>query len=163
MATITKKNAHNSPDPGFGGVAYGNMFSLPFKFQTSSDGYFLDSDTPAAAVGIGDKVVLGKIPAGTRLLDMIATVSDAFTADTTFDLGFEYCDGVDVAAVPEDADYFADDVDHHDATVVLRKTTATAPLTIPKDAYLILTNNNAAQAAAGVMDIEIIGVIGGPA
>lgn len=161
MATITKKNAHNSPDPGFGGVAYGNVFALSFKFQTSADGYFLDSDTPAAAVGAGDKVILGKIPAGTRLLDVIAVVSDAFTASSTIDLGFEYCDGTDVAAAAEQVDYFIDAGDWT-AVGILRRNEPTAVKTIPKDAYLILTVNTAALDAVGIIDIDIIGVIGGP-
>ena len=161
MATITKKNAHNSPDPGFGGVAYGNVFALSFKFQTNSSGYFLDSDTPAAAVGIGDKVILGKIPAGTRMIDVIACVSNAFTASSTIDLGFEYCDGVDDTTFPEQQDYF---IDAGDWTSVgfLRRQEPTAVKTLPKDAYLILTNGVAALDEVGIIDIDIIGVIGGP-
>lgn len=161
MATITKKNAHNSPDPGFGGVAYGNVFSLPFKFQTNASGYFLDSDKPAAAVGNGDKIILGKIPAGTRLLDMKCYVSDAFSGSSTITIGFEYCDGTDVAAVPQDDDFFCAATSIA-ATSIFRKTNVTPPVTIPKDAYLILTNAGAAQSAAGIMNIEIQGVIGGP-
>ncbi|MEY5097693.1 MAG: hypothetical protein RJA36_412, partial [Pseudomonadota bacterium] len=38
---------------------------------------------------------------------------------------------------------------------VQRKSTTTAPVTLPKDAYLILTNAGAAQAAAGIADILI--------
>lgn len=162
MATIKKKNAHNSPDPGFGGVAYGNLFSLKYHFETNASGYFLDSDTPAAAVGNGDKVILGVIPAGTRLLDMKAYISDAFTASSTGKIGFEYKDGVDVTAVPQDDDFFCAATTLA-STAIISKTNVTPPVTIPKDAYLILTNAGAAQAAAGIMDIEIIGVIGGPA
>lgn len=161
MATITKKNAHNSPDPGFGGVAYGNVFSLPFKFQTNASGVFADSDT-ATAVGNGDKVILGVIPAGTRLVDMKAYVSDAFTASSTAKIGFEYKDGTDVTAVPQDDDFFCAATSIA-STGIIRKTNVTPPVTIPKDAYLILTNAGAAQSAAGIMNIEVIGVIGGPA
>lgn len=160
MPTVTKKNAHNLPDPGFGGVAYGNMFALSYAFATNTSGIFVDSDK-ATAVGDGDKVVLGKIPAGTRLVDMIAVISDAFTATIDFDIGFEYCDGVDVAAVPQDDNFFAAAADAG-AAAVLRKATTTAPVTIPKDAYLILTSTNAAHASAGRIDIDIIGIIGGP-
>lgn len=160
MPTITKKNAHNLPDPGFGGVAYGNIMTLKFKFETNASGVFVDSDTDTA-VQAADVVVLGVIPAGTRLMDMIAVCSDAFTATSTFDLGFQYKDGVDSALVPQDADYFGAAVAYN-ATGVFRKETVTPPVSLPKDAYLILTNNTAAQAAAGVIDIEIIGQIGGP-
>jgi len=162
MANIVKKNAHNSPDPGFGGVAYGNVFSLPYRFETNSSGYFLDSDTPAAAVGNGDVVYLGVIPAGTRLLDCKVFVSDAFTGSSTAALGFKYKDGTDVAAVPQDDDFFFAATTIA-STAVIRKLNVTPPVTIPKDAYLILTNAGAAQSAAGIMNIEIQGVMGGPA
>lgn len=161
MATTTKKNAHNSPDPGFGGVAYGNVFTLKFDFDTDSNGYFLDSDKPATAVANGEVIVLGVIPAGTRLLDCKVFVSDAFTGSSTGKLGFKYKDGTDVTAVPQDDDFFFAATSIA-STGVIRKTNVTPPVTIPKDAYLILTNEGAAQAAAGVMDIEIIGAIGGP-
>ena len=161
MATITKKNAHNSPDPGFGGVAYGNLFSLNYKFETNSSGVFTDSDT-TTAVANGDKVILGVIPAGTRLIDMKAFISDAFTASTTAAIGFEYKDGVDSSVVPQDADFFCAATTTA-AIAVIRKTNATPPVTLPKDAYLILTTGGAAQASAGIMNIEVTGVIGGPA
>ena len=162
MATVTKKNAHNLPDPGFGGVAYGNMFSLNFKFEVNASGIMADSDK-AAAIAATDKVILGKLPAGMRLIDCKCIVSDTFTDTATFDLGFEYCDGVDVTGAAEDADYFMDAGDYHDAAAILTRNEPVATITLPKDAYLILTNNTAALDAAGIMDIEIIGVMGGPA
>ena len=161
MATITKKNAHNSPDPGFGGTAYGNLFTLAFAFATNASGYFLDSDTATSAVGNGDKVILGKIPAGTKLIDMYCYVSDAFQGSSTATIGFEYCDGTDDTAVPEDDDFFCAAATIA-ATGIIKKTNVTPPVTLPKDAYLILTNAGAAQAAAGILNIEVIGQIGGP-
>ena len=86
-------------------------------------------------------------------------ISDAFTANSTFDLGFAYTDGVDVAAVPQDADYFFAALD--EAVGLTFKTNTTAPVTLPKDAYLILTNNTAAQAAAGAMNILVYGIMTG--
>ena len=104
MATITKKNVKNLQQ--FGGTPYGNITGLPFHFETNASGYFLDSDTPAAAVGNGDVVRLGVLPAGFQLWDMQGLISDAFTASSTFKIGFAYVDGVDSTAVPQDDDFF---------------------------------------------------------
>lgn len=73
--------------------------------------------------------------------------------------GFAYVDGVDVTAVPQDADYFYNDLD--EAVGVTLKTSSTAPITLPKDAYLTLLNNTAAQAAAGQLHIIVVGVLTG--
>ena len=114
-----------------------------------------------AAIADGDVVRLGKIPAGTNVRDHIAVISDAFTASSTYKMGFQYVDGVDVTAVPQDDDYFTAASTALSSVAVQRKTTTTAPLTLPKDAYLIVTNAGAAQAAAGIMDVTIFGrVIG---
>jgi len=160
MATIIKKNVKHLRQ--FGGAPYGNLSALPFKFKTNASGYFLDSDTPATAVAAADVVRLGVLPAGMRLDDAIAIVSNTFSDTSTFDLGFAYVDGVDDDDVPQDADYFFDAADYHDSVTVLRKTKGTAPVVLPKDAYLILTNNTAAQAEAGVVDFRIVGELQGP-
>ena len=115
----------------------------------------------AVAVANTDKVILGVIPEGMLLADALAIVSDAFTALTTADLGFEYVDGVDDAAVPQDADYFSAAL----ATSAVGRTpadnNAVAPVILPKDAYLILTVGGAAHASAGQLDIIIDGVLRG--
>jgi hypothetical protein len=159
MATITTKNAHNLPSPGFGGVPYGNRSSLFYQMKTNASGVIANSNV-TDAVGNGDVVVLGVLPAGMKLCDMVATISDAFTASSTGKIGFKYVDGVDVTAVPQDDDFFCAATSLA-SLAVIRKTATTAPLTLPKDAYLILTNAGAAQAAAGQIDIEIIGQING--
>lgn len=154
MATITKKNARNLPDPSVGGSPAGTMAALSFKFTTNASGVMTDSDQ-TTAVASGDIVRLGVLPRGMRLIDCLAVVSDAFTASSTGMLGFAYVDGVDSSAVPQDNDFFFAATTIA-ATGVIRKTAVTPPVTLPKDAYLILTNGGAAQAAAGVMDIDII-------
>jgi len=159
MATVTKDMAHRLPEPGFGGAPYGNLTALDYQFKTNASGIMVDSDK-TTAVASGDVVILGVLPAGIELKDLTATISDAFTASTTMDLGFKYVDGVDSTAVPQDADYFFDGTSTA-AAAVLRKTNATAPLQLPKDAYLTLTVGGAAHASAGQMDISVIGVIGG--
>lgn len=158
MATITKKNVKNLQQ--FGGTPYGNITGLPFHFETNASGYFLDSDTPAAAVGNGDVVRLGVLPAGFQLWDMQGLISDAFTASSTFKIGFAYVDGTDSTAVPQDDDFFCAATSAA-STAVIRKTNVAAPVTLPKDAYLIITNAGAAQSAAGILDVMILGIATG--
>lgn len=153
MATYTKKLLSNPPRTT--GSPYGDVVALPFNLTTNSSGVVANSDN-TTALQAADIVRLGVLPAGTRLLDSITVVSDAFSATTTMDLGFTYVDGVDSTAVPQDADYFAAAV-ALSSTAIARKATVTAPVTLPKDAWLVLTNNTAAQAVVGVLDITIIG------
>jgi len=161
MATVNLDNVKNLPNPAYGGTApYGNLSAKPYQFKTNTSGVVAGSDQ-ATAIAEADVVRLGVLPAGMKLIDMIAVISDAFTAATVFDLGFQYVDGVDVTAVPQDDDYFADGVSSASAAT-LRKATTTKPVTLPKDAYLILTNKTGADhASAGQMDINIIGEITG--
>ena len=105
-------------------------------------------------------VRLGVLPAGFKLLDSQVIVSDAFTAAVTTSIGFAYVDGVDSAAVPQSANYFGAGLSLA-ATARLRNATTNAPVTLPKDAYLILTTAGAANAAAGIADILIDGVLTG--
>lgn len=159
MATITKKRVLTESQ--FGGVPYGNRTVLPFRLATTAAGAVVDSDS-TAALGIGDKVYVGLLPAGFLLQDAVAIVSDAITAVETVDIGFEYVDGVDSTAVPQDADYFFNDL-AVSATSRTRMTLANAPVKLPKDAYLVVTNAGAAAAAAGQLDILIEGeLVGAP-
>lgn len=156
MATITSKKA----SPQFGGAPYGNQTVHHFALETNAAGAVVNSDS-AAAIGATDKVRLGILPQGFRLDDALAIISDAFTATITGDIGFEYADGVDDAGVPQDADYFFADL-----AVTLGRTrannTAVKPVTLPKDAYLIWTNQVAAHASVGRLDLLIYGVDRGP-
>ena len=160
MATIKKLRYQD--DATFGGVPYGNTTSRSFNLTTKANGAATNSDT-ATAIGDGDSVVLGLLPAGMLLQDAVATVSDAFTALTVGKLGFAYTDGVDSTEVPQDDDYF-----FGTATLTLhtlgmyRKVTSTAPVRLPKDANLVLISSGAAHASAGVADFRITGVLGGP-
>jgi hypothetical protein len=140
---------------------YGNMVNYCYGLVTSAAGVPADSDS-TVALTTADVLRLGIIPAGTKLLDSIHVVSDAFTAAATCKLGFAYVDGVDVAAVPQDADYFVAALDLN-AVAVSRKTNATPPVTLPKDAYLVLDLDGANLAAAGVLDVTVIGELVGAA
>lgn len=163
MATFYKDNYQHLPDPSFGGVPYGNLSVLQFKFETNASGIMVDSNK-ATAIEDDSIVVLGRLPAGMTILDCVATVSDVFTDGSFCDIGFLYCDGVDVTAVAQDADYFFDNLDFHDATINgsrHRTTRPLAPKTLPKDAWLVLSNLTVDQSAAGIIDIAVYGVLGG--
>ena len=64
-------------------------------------------------------------------------------------------DYTDYAA--QDAAYFASAL-ATSSTGVSRKTGVKAPITLPKDAYLILTIGGAAHASAGIMDVIVQGI-----
>jgi len=156
MATYDIKNYQNLPDPGFSGVAYGNMTAFHFHFECTSAGVVVNG-TKTTAADATDIFKLGRLPAGFQPSQVLAQVSDAFSADATFDLGFLYSDGVDVTGAAEDADHYFDAGDYHDAVATLyglpKKYTKLA-----KQADVVLTNNASTFAATGVMDIWFIGI-----
>jgi hypothetical protein len=158
MATFTKKSTFPVRVTG---APYGNLVALDgYRLETNASGVVLSSDAGAAPLATSDVVRLGLLPAGTRLLDYQGTISDAFTASSTFSLGFAYVDGVDNTAAPQDAAYFASGTSLA-ATGVFRKATVTLPVTLPKDAWLILTNAGANQAAVGIAEFVIYGSVVG--
>ena len=157
MATVKKTNARKLPNPGFGGAApYGNAIILPYDLETNASGV-LEASDQATALIVADKVILGVLPRGMLITDILVRISDAFTASTTIDLGFEYVDGTDVTAVPQDADSFVDGGSTA-ALGVLRMSTTNKPVLLPKDAYLIATIGGATHASAGKADIFVIGL-----
>ena len=157
MATI-KKNQFRTRQ--FGGVSpFGNVTSLPFTLETNASGAAVNSNS-SAAIALGDKVVLGELPAGMCLQDYLATVSTGFTALVTANIGFEYADGVDDATVPQNASYFGAAVALNTAGVY-RKATTTAPVVLPKAANLILTTAGAANAKAARLDVFVLGELTG--
>lgn len=157
MATVTKKRVLKAQQFT---APYGNKFVGSFRYETNSSGVFADSDQ-ATAVAVNDVVRIGLLPAGLELQDAQAIISDAFTASTTADIGFLYADGVDSAAVPQNAAYFFAAT----ATSSLARTrcaTTNAPARLPKDAYLVLTRKGANDASVGVLDVLVEGVLQGP-
>lgn len=150
MATISCKP---NPRLNVGRTPWGNAHQLHYSLETSATGGAIAGTADStAAIGLGDKVVLGLIPGGSVLGDFTAVVSVAMTALVTGTLGFEYVDGVDDDDVPQDADYFGAAMVLN-ATGVLRKATTTAPVTLPKDANLVLVTAGAANAKASRVDI----------
>lgn len=138
------------------GAPYGDAIALPYRFATTAGGIPVATDATVALIA-ADIVRIGMLPAGTRLIDHIAVISDAFTALATYSLGFAYADGVDSADVPQDAAYFTAAATALSAVAVQRKTTTTAPVTLPKDAWLILTNAGATHSSVGILDVTVFG------
>lgn len=160
MATITRKKINSAQQ--FGGVPYGNATRLPFTLITGATGAFTDSNS-TAAITAADKVYLGILPAGMRLEDALAIVSDAFTATATAKIGFEYVDGVDSTDVPQDADFFFAALALDAAGRTRANNTAVVPVVLPKDAYLVLDWDVATNAVVGRLDILVEGVLVGAA
>lgn len=153
MATITKKRLQDANNFA---AECGNSVVQTYSLASNSSGAAVGSDS-TAAIGNGDKVRIGILPAGLRLDDALAIVSDAFTALVTADIGFEYMDGVDDTNVPQDADYFGAAFTLHTAGRYPAKNTAVRPAVLPKPAWLIVTTGGAANAAVGVLDVIVRG------
>ncbi len=160
MATITKKFL--GQERSHTGV-FGNGWKQNYSFETNASGVFVNSNQ-ATAVAIADVVRLGVLPGGVALHGALVCISDAFATSTTYKLGFAYVDGVDSTAVPQDDDYF---IVAGTSSAALARTaannTAVAPVTLPKDAYLILTAAGANHSAAGVMNVIVDGAQAGQA
>lgn len=153
MATITKVQSASNR---LGATPWGNLSALHYTLATNAAGAALGGDILTPAIQ-GTKIRLGLLPAGFKLIDSLVVVSVGMTASVTAKIGFEYADGVDVPAVPQDDDYFGAAVNLA-ATARLRNATANPVITLPKDAYLILTVGGADNAKASALDVVVLGV-----
>ena len=158
MADV-KKNGVKSARR-FGGTPYGNRSAAVHRIATNASGVMVDSDQATALVQT-NVVQFGILSAGMTLFDCLAIVSDLFTAAVTVAIGFEYVDGVDSAAVPEDADYFFAALALSATGRTRANNLAVAPVTLPKDAYIIATVAGADIDAAGVLDVVVEGILTG--
>ncbi len=159
MPTITQKF---NPRLNVGATPWGNAHGLKYTLETNASGAAINSNS-TAAIALGDKVRIGVIPAGTSLLDSLAILSVAMTASVTGKIGFEYVDGIDVTAVPQDDDYFLAAGQSLATAARLRNATTNAVVTLPKDAWLILTTAGAANAKASKLDFILFGASEGVA
>lgn len=140
----------------FGGMAaYGNVTTLRSRLDTGANGAPLRANSELA-LAISDKVYLQVLPAGFRLEDLQAIVSTPMTAAVTGSIGFEYVDGVDSAEVPQDLAYFGAGI-VLSAAARLRTASAKAPVTLAKEAFLVLTLAGAANAKASRIDFIVHG------
>lgn len=150
MATITK--TQKDPRVSLGSTPWGNLTALRYLLKTSATGAVLGSDS-SAPVAANDVIRVGPLPAGFRLVDSLVIVSDA-AAGLNGKIGFAYQDGKDDAKVPQDDDYFGAALNLATAAR-LRNATTNAPVTLPKDAYLILTTAAANNAKASRIDVVL--------
>ena len=158
MATIKKKFIGDKQFGGF--TPYGNVTTIRATLQTNATGAAINSDS-AAAIAVGDVVVLEKLPEGFLLEDAQVIVSTGMTATATGSLGFIYADGVDSTDVPQDAAYFGAGLNA--ATAALIRTASTkAPVRLAKEAYLVWTQGVIANAKASRIDVIVHGERMGP-
>lgn len=158
MATIKKKFIGDQQFGGF--TPYGNLTTLRAVLETNAAGAVINSDSQAA-IAVADVVVLQVLPEGFLLEDAQVIVSTGMTATATGSLGFIYTDGVDDAAVPQNAAYFGSGLDAA-AAARLRTISAKAPVKLPKEAYLVWTHAGAANAKVSRLDVIVHGERIGP-
>lgn len=137
----------------------GNAYRGTFELEVAA-GILVDSNK-ATAIAADDVVMLGILPAGLNIHDALMIINDAFAATSTFDIGFEYVDGVDDSNVPQDADYFTSGLAASTLARTRANNTAVAPVTLPKDAYLIVTNKVAAQDTGSKLSVIVEGILTG--
>ena len=158
MATIKKKFIGDKQFGGF--TPYGNVTTIRATLQTNATGAAINSDS-AAAIAVGDVVVLEKLPEGFLLEDAQVIVSTGMTATATGSLGFIYADGVDSTDVPQDAAYFGAGLNA--ATAARIRTASTkAPVRLAKEACLVWTQGVIANAKASRIDVIVHGERIGP-
>ena len=152
MATITKNYLGN--EIRMSGTPDGNAITNLYSLATNSTGAVVDSNV-AAGIASGDVVRMGIMPAGMRLDDAKAIVTVGLTATITAKLGFAYVDGVDSTTVPQDDDYFGAGITVAVAGRYAASNTGVRPVTLPKDAYLILTTAVAANVKVSQIDVLV--------
>lgn len=159
MATVTTKKLLTNRLP-FSNVPYGNAVKALASLATNASGIATATDQSTALVQT-DVVRLAVLDGGMRLDDCLAIVSDAFSANQTIKLGFEYVDGTDSTDVPQDDDYFFAALSIAAAGRTRANNTGVRPVVLPKDAYLIATIGGADTAAAGQLDVVVEGTVVG--
>lgn len=156
---MAKVKVHGT-DRQFGGASpYGNFTTLLFTMLTNAIGAVVSSSSQAA-LAVGDVVDLGPLPEGMRLEDASVFIGTGLTATVTGSLGFEYQDGEDDEAVPQDAAYFISGGNL--ATAARLRANTSKLVTLPKPARLILTIAGAANAKASDVKIVVHGELTGP-
>ena len=158
MATIKKKFIGDKQFGGF--TPYGNLTTLRATLLTNAVGAVINSDSEAA-IGVGDVVVLEKLPEGFLLEDAQVIVSTGMTATATGSLGFIYADGVNSTEVPQDPAYFGSGLDGA-AVARIRTASAKKPVRLAKEAFLVWTHAGAANAKAARIDVIVHGERMGP-
>jgi len=156
MPTINLKQLQSASQ--FGGSPYGNDSVRYFTQKTLPSGALEGGDS-AAPIGQGDKVRLGILRKGYMPQDALLAVSNGMSNNVTGSIGFEYIDGIDDLTVPQNAGYFFTPGTVLSAPARIRATNNAAfPVTLPKDAFVILTTAGGANAKASRLDLVVYGV-----
>ena len=157
MATIKRTASRYGQ---FGGLSpFGNTTALVFALATNATGAVIDSDS-TAAIAVGDVIDLGELPEGMRLDDAQVLITTPMTAAVTGKLGFQYTDGEDSVAAPQDDSYFLSATSL--ATAGRKHADGSTLVTLPKPARLILTIAGAANAKASDIKVVVTGELTGP-
>ncbi len=101
MATIFRVSAPVHP----GTSPAGNVSALEYPITIGANKQWVEG-AGKTALANSDKLVLGKIPAGFKLLTQ-KVYEIKKPAALVLKIGFEYCDGVDDPALPQNADISA--------------------------------------------------------
>lgn len=158
MATIKQATYQTRQFGGFS--PFGNNTSLNFGVKTDATGKVIGAADGSAAPAIGDVIDLGQLPQGWRLEDATVYVTTGMTAAVTGSLGFAYEDGVNDAAVPQDAAYFGAALNL--AAAARLRATGSKLVVLPKTARLIFTIAGAANAKASDIQVIVSGELQGP-
>lgn len=155
MATITQLGVGDKANR-LGSTPYGNLAVFRYTLTTNAAGAVINGDS-SAAIGIGDVVNVGIIPAGFRIVDGQVIIKTAMTAAVTANVGFLYADGVDVPSAPQDAAYLGAALVMSTAAR-LRNATVKSGVALGKDAWLTTTTAGAANAKASEIEFLVFAI-----
>lgn len=155
MATITKLGVTDKANC-LGSTPYGNTVTFRYTLKTNASGAVINGDS-SAAIGIGDVVNVGIIPAGFSIVDSQLIIKTGMTSLVTASVGFVYADGVDVEKVPQNAAYMGAGLVMSSAAR-LRNATVNSGASLSKDAWLTLTTAGAVNAKASEIEFLVTAI-----
>lgn len=127
--------------------------SLVFSGDKGNRVVFADKASVSAALGIGDKVRMVKIPAGTKVDRVVVTNGDLDSGTTLTDkIGYEHCDG----SGGDDDAFCASGATTRRGAVADPSPTIyefATPIAVEKDSWVTLTCVAAATGLAATVDV----------
>ncbi len=145
------------------GVEYTNVYvdvpsekakinSVGGNLRVVSDTYTLTADLAS-----GDKIYMGKLPKGARVINVYCSFADLDASGGTIDIGYEYAD----SALTDDPDAFGVDIDV--ATAAASYSMASEGVNLPGFLYettgeadLIITTDGDTDATSGAIKLCVI-------
>lgn len=146
------------------GLAYTDKFQTIPSVAIAANKYgsrvhsCFDSYTVTADLASGDKIYLGKLPKGARVLDVIVAFADLDASGGTVDVGYEY-NAVGESALTDDPDAFLADVDVTSAGTVGMIEQANMVgfgYEIEGDADIIVTIDGDTDATSGAIKLLVV-------